>query len=265
MTRSRVQHGGQWTGALPEIRFVLLDAEIQLARLNGKQKPIGLLKAQQREAQELLKIYEIMIGAGAAFTLEDFLGHLRAHQRHLQVSLELAEKPEKIDLWQKHLAIVKKFADIFESHCKVGRGALKELHRARFWQLDAEIQLQRLQGKRIPAKLLKERLQQAQEELKIYKTIMKVGAFDPGEQSYLIEAARILAGAALELDEPPQAKRLAVSQSLDLLKRWESIRRGEISAAGQGSENLYYIVYHRLDIEIKLLQLEKQVEKQKGS
>src|SRR5262249_11146334 len=100
--------------------------------------------------------------------------------------------------------------------------------------------------------------------LKDYDIKLKIGAIMTEEPSRLIDRARRLADAALELDEPLPARTVFVERALDSLKRLEAIIRRQVAINAKAPRELHAILYERLDIEIKRRQLQEKTKKEKA-
>jgi hypothetical protein len=255
VVQARVNAGALSSEWLHHKRYLRLNAEIELARLNGRQPPRALLKARYDEAAAAVNDYEQknIIGVLAAHDLPLFLQSIR---QVIRATVELDEPiPARVGLLEKQLASLTKFEHMREAEHKIGKSGTAGVCQARYWRLDAQIKLLRLQGKPVPADLVQEKLRQVLQELKEYDAKIAAGVLQSEEWTSMVDAARRLADVALEQNAMPQAKEALVQKALDHVKQMEATVRAGVQVAKYSASELHALQFHRLGLEIRLHEL----------
>jgi RNA polymerase sigma factor (sigma-70 family) len=105
-------------------------------------------------------------------------------------------------------------------------------------------------------KLLKERYNEALAELSVCSQLYQVGRI-PYDQ--LVDAAKRLVTAGLELKDKPDEKVALLRQYVEMMKGFEKITETRLEAGRIGPNELHQARYHRMSAEIELIRLKRKV------
>ncbi len=236
---------------LSEAKLDRLEAEIELERVKspGAAKLKDLMKARLKAAETELygRMKEFEVGKG---TLDILFG---ASQRWLSAKLQLSNKKEdRIAALDAHFERMKEIESVNQQRFEAGRVHIMDLSVAKFYRLDAEIQLQRAKS---PAKsedklkeLMKARLQAAETEADMRMKEFIVGK---GTLDILFGASRRLLSAKLDLSDKREDRMAALEAHLQRMKKLEAVNQQRFDDY-KVQENPSLVKFYRLDAEIEL-------------